>query len=68
MCLKIAIVMLDVNCRKLILVLFRSCFDFIPSFYRSIPMGCLVLISIGSFTERKSLLDCKLHTVGMGIR
>ena len=47
---------------------FRNCFDFIPSFYRNIPMGCLTLISIDSFTERKSLLDCKLHAVDMSVR
>ena len=39
-----------------------------PDFNRRIPMGCPTLISIGSFTERKSLRDCKLHAAGMAVR
>ena len=30
-------------------------------------MGCLTLISIGSFTESKSLRDYELYAVGMSV-
>ena len=48
--------------------LLRGSFYFILSFYRNIPMGCLTLISIDSFTERKSLWDYELHAVGINFR
>ena len=31
-------------------------------------MGCLILIFFASFTERKSIRNCKLHAVGMSVQ